>query len=336
MTRRVCLAPPPSAKTLMILCVFSAFLALGLALTTQLDTQQQQKSELHTTRTGSVIFSGKITTVFSADLRLAERLTAAVLVEQVERTALNPPAVGSVAEVVFGRCVVPLSLRDKLLNSRVRVQAAASNSTSHRCTGIRELLGQAAAGDAAGLEPSEPLVLVELTRNVSKHPWLERDYPAGTRFRPFSGPTYGVISESGIAVQDLLDCEAPFYEMPANATRVVWSAASRNSWFGGAPCRTRSCSTQSKSFLSLTLRPRPRPRPRHQPASGPVPLRSSCFSSFSSFSSSSSRVRGRRSTGRPSPRMAQPKRQRRSSMGPARWRTVQPIYLWRTSACSAR
>ena len=90
---------PPSANTSMVLCVFSTFLALGLALTTQLDTQQQQKSELHTTRTGGVIFSGKITTVFSADLRLAERLTAAVLVEQVERTALilSPPAVGSVA-----------------------------------------------------------------------------------------------------------------------------------------------------------------------------------------------------------------------------------------------
>jgi len=243
----------------MILCVFSAFLALGLALTTQLDTQQQQKSELHTTRIGSVIFSGKITTVFSADLRLAERLTAAVLVEQVERTALNPPAVGSVAEVVFGRCVVPLSLRDKLLNSRVRVQAAASNSTSHRCTGIRELLGQAAAGDAAGLEPSEPLVLVELTRNVSKHPWLERDYPAGTRFRPFTGPTYGVISESGIAVQDLLDCEAPFYEMPASATRVVWSAASEQ--------LVRRCAVpELLDPVEVVIVPHPRPPPSPSPS----------------------------------------------------------------------
>ena len=40
----------------------------------------------------------------------------------------------------------------------------------------------------------------------------------------------------------------------------------------------------------------------------------------------------------PSPRMAQPKRQRRSSMGPARWRTVQPRgrRRCRASACSAR
>lgn len=246
----------------MILCVFSTFLALGLALTTQLDTQQQQKSELHTTRTGSVIFSGKITTVFSADLRLAERLTAAVLVEQVEHTALilSPPAVGSVAEVVFGRRVVPLRLRDKLLHSRVRLQAAASNSTSHRCTRI-ELLGQAAGGDAADIEPSEPLVLVELIRNVSssKHPWLERDYPAGTRFRPFTGPTYGVISESGIAVQDLLDCEAPFYEMPASATRVVWSAASEQ--------LVRRCAVpELLDPVEVVIVPHPRPPPSPSPS----------------------------------------------------------------------
>jgi hypothetical protein len=65
---------------------------------------------------------------------------------------------------------------------------------------------------------------VELTRDLrdGECPWLEpeRKLVQGQRFRVFSGHTYGVISPSGVAVQDEGD-DGPFFELPADALRRV-------------------------------------------------------------------------------------------------------------------
>ena len=66
--------------------------------------------------------------------------------------------------------------------------------------------------------------IVCLTRDVTSDEcsWLEQRLAAGSRFRVYTGHTYGVISPDGIAVQpvDAAD-DAPFVELPASALRRV-------------------------------------------------------------------------------------------------------------------
>lgn len=61
---------------------------------------------------------------------------------------------------------------------------------------------------------------VTLNRNVTtaECPWLSHDIPCGHKLRIFNGYTYGTISLSGVAVQEVDQPEdSPFFEVPAEA-----------------------------------------------------------------------------------------------------------------------
>lgn len=62
---------------------------------------------------------------------------------------------------------------------------------------------------------SSPLTL---QRDVYREecPWLDEDLPKGTQVFKSTGPTYGVIGPSGIAVS-MQPGEEPFFEVPADA-----------------------------------------------------------------------------------------------------------------------
>lgn len=71
-----------------------------------------------------------------------------------------------------------------------------------------------------GLDTNQMNKQIMLTRDLTKADGLDQDRKEGERLYLYNGPTYGCISDSGIACSEIRG-KHPFFEVPKDAFKLV-------------------------------------------------------------------------------------------------------------------